>query len=137
MIKPISESSNPIIPQETIKSVYNVKESNSNQYKNIIPQETIQSIYQNPSNLQNTQNNYVSTLSKMAPGGTITSVYKTNEEKNTITRKESEQLLSLIMPNETSVSVYQDSNKESNSINDPLLNLIPGETVKSVYKVDK
>ena len=79
----------------------------------------------------------MSTLSKMAPGGTITSVYKTNEEKNTITRKESEQLLSLIMPNETSVSVYQDSNKASNSINDPLLNLIPGETVKSVYKVDK
>ena len=41
------------------------------------------------------------------------------------------------MPNETSASVYQDSNKASNSINDPLLNLIPGETVKSVYKVDK
>lgn len=136
--KPIKESNNnPFIPKETLKSIYGIKESLNNLYENINLQETFKSVYPNVSNNQNIQNINLSNLSKVGPVQTNTSENKTNEVKQSKPKTEGKQLLSLIMPNKTIVSIYQKSNMESNDINSPLLNLQIGESVKSVYKVDE
>ena len=123
-----------IIPQETIQTIYQVKESYKNPYPSIIPNQTIQSIYQvKESNNQAIKKENL--LDQIATGQTITSIYKTNKiENNNLDKKETNPPLSLIMPNETIVSIYKDPNNKLNQSNNPLLAIMPNETVKSIYQ---
>lgn len=128
-----------ISPEETIKSVYtnNIKESSNNKNNNTItiPQETLKSIYIIDSNNKNIINEN-SILAKIPVGETTTSVYKKNEEKSKIGDKENKNPISLIMPNETIVSVYKDPKNKLITSKNIYLNIAPDETVKSVYRCE-
>ena len=137
-VNPISKSNNQIIPKETVESIYFSKAMNNNSKNaNIIPQETFASIYQpiKESNSKNIINGKESTLSQMAQVET-TSLYKTHENKKPLTREESQKMISLLMPTETIISIYQDPNKKLDGTVDPLMKIMPNETVKSIYGIE-
>ena len=136
-VKPINESNNQIIPQEIVQSVYTSKAMNNNtQYANLIPQGTINSVY-NPikeSNSKNIIKGNESSLSKMAQSE-ATSIYKNNDNKKVSIKEENKNIRSM-MPNETITSVHMGPNIKLNETADPLMKLIPNETVKSIYKTE-
>ena len=106
---------------QTVKSVYSGEVKDS-PYPGIIPNETINSVYpikesSNPVNKNESQN----LLSQMAPGATVKSVYPQQEKshvkglsqmlpaetvKSVYTKKESHALFSQMIPGSTSKSVY-------------------------------
>ena len=116
-----------IIPQETIKSTYQNKDSKTkskNPYPDIIPQETIRSFY------QNTHSNNKVKKSQNSPNE---SIYYNQKEKIELNKENRQKLFSEAMPNETIVSVYQDQNKQLENDN-TLLRFLPNETIKSIYQ---
>ena len=106
---------------QTVKSVYSGEVKDS-PYPGIIPNETINSVYpikesSNPVNKNESQN----LLSQMAPGATVKSIYPQQEKshvkglsqmlpaetvKSVYTKKESHALFSQMIPGSTSKSVY-------------------------------
>ena len=149
----IKNNNNSILPQETIKSIYqNIESSKSQkiQYPKVLPQETVKSIYQTKVSNENKNNPYSkilpqetvksiyqpkegNILSKISPGETIQSIYCNKAENNQLTTEERQNIFSKFMPTETIVSIYEDKNKKLESDN-PLLEFLPNETVKSVYQ---
>ena len=131
---------NSIIPKETIKSTYQIKESNTkgkNPYPNIIPQETVKSLYQNTES-NNKKSNIKNPYPNIIPQETIKSLYQNTESNNKVIKSKNDNLLSKISPTETIQSIYKNK-KDNIELNKETRQKLfskdmPNETIVSIYE---